>query len=373
MADPDRASRQLGINKEAARTEGLPGIRRDIGGLLIGAVAVFTGLVAGGLLILATGNNPVFAYKALFNGALGSPYGIGESLVETMPLLLSGLAVALAFQGSLFNIGVEGQLAMGAISAAILGLAVHGLPPVVHITACLLVGTVAGAAWAAIPGYLKAKRGVHEVISTIMMNYIAFNFTAYLVLPGGPLAASDVMGATIRIENSATLPLLLRGTRLTPGILIAGVMMILVWFLLSRTRLGYRIRMVGKNREAAECAGINILQTMVACMTISGGLAGLAGALEITGVLHRFFYTFSPGYGFEAIAIALIGQLNPFGVSVAALLFGILSSGSVLMQTQTNVSIYVIQVFSGVIVIFIAAAPVIDKAVRVLRRYRPTG
>lgn len=336
-------------------------IQQRFGALLTFIVAILLGMVFGGLAIVATGGDPVLAYQSLVQGALGSRYGFGEMLLSTTPLLFSGLAVAFSFHCGLFNIGVEGQLTMGAMAAAIVGFAIQGIPPLIHISLALTAGAIAGGIWGGIPGYLKARLGVHEVINTIMLNFIAFAITGYLVGPYGPLTASDQLPASPMIVEAARLPRFLQGTRLTAGIFIALGAAFVVWVILWHTRLGYRIRAVGLNASAAEYAGINIAYHLTASMAISGALGGLAGAVEVLGIHYRFFEAFSPGYGFDAIAIALVGQLHPLGVTAAALFFGFLRAGAILMQQVAQVPRDIIFVVSGVIIFFMAANLIVSK------------
>lgn len=315
--------------------------------------ASLIGLLFGALLILMSGKQPLMAYAALLQGALGSVYGITETLLSTTPLIFAGLAVAFAFYCGLFNIGVEGQLVIGGLVAGWAGFALAGLPPILHVPLALALGVLGGAGWGAIAGVLKAWRGVHEVISTIMLNYIAFLLTSYMVSPNGPLKAEGQLPATPFVLESARLHSLIPDTRFSGGIFVALAAASVVGYLLWGTRLGYRIRAVGKNPAAAEFGGISSRRQIVITMAISGGLAGLAGAVEVLGLHYRFYSAFSPGYGFDAIAIALLGQLNPVGIIAASLLFGILRAGSVEMQQSAGVSRDIIFAISGAIILFI--------------------
>ncbi|MCL4394870.1 MAG: ABC transporter permease [Chloroflexi bacterium] len=316
--------------------------------------AAFCGLAFGAALIMASGTSPVVAYGALFQGALGSLYGLSETLVSTTPLVFAGLAVAFAFHSGLFNIGVEGQLVMGALAAGWAGFAIKGLPPFIHLPLAIGLGMAAGASWSALAGFLKARLGVHEVISTIMLNYIAFDLSTYMVSPSGPLKAPGQLPATPLIQDSARLFPLIADTRLSAGILIALAVVVLDGYLLWGTRLGYRIRTVGKSPTAAEYAGISPQRHMMIAMAISGAMAGLAGVVEVLGIDFRFYGSFSPGYGFDGIAIALLGQLHPVGILASALLFGILRAGSIEMQQAAGVSADIISAISGVIIFFVA-------------------
>lgn len=335
-----------------ARKEQLSKSFSSIGSFLI---SIVFGIVAGGVVLSLSGFNSLLAFRDLFQGSLGDIYGISETLISTTPLLLSGLAVGIAFQGSLFNIGVEGQLVIGALIASLAGVLFEGLPSWLIIPLCLVMGSLGGALWAYLPGYLKAKRGAHEVITTIMMNYIAFRFTEHMVKPHGPFNGGDTLTASPMIAAEAFFPRLAPGTRLNVGILIAFAAAFVIWVVLWRTRLGYRIRVVGENIEAAEYAGINVPKHIILTMLISGALAGLAGAIEIIGVHHRFYAAFSPGYGLDGIAIALAGQLHPLGITAAAFVFGVLRAGSVLMQAQSQIPADIIGIISGFITLAIAA------------------
>jgi len=319
-------------------------------------------MVASIPLFYIAGSNPVVGYRSLFQGSLGSNYSIGETLVETIPLFLSGLAVALAFQGGLFNIGVEGQLLVGGLVAGALGTKLD-LPPGIHLFVCIVGGMAAGALWALVPALLKARRGVHEVITTIMMNYIAFALSRFLVKPGGLLVSETQPSATELVRPTAELPRIWGGTRLHAGLWIAMLAGFATWYLLFRTPLGFRIRVIGRNPVAGRFHGIAPNRIIVQTMLLSGALGGLAGGVEVLGVFHRYYDAFSPGYGFDAIAVALLGALNPVGVAMAGVLFGILRAGSTALQAVAGVSRDMISVFSALVVAFAAAVPLVDRIV----------
>jgi general nucleoside transport system permease protein len=330
------------------------------------ALVILAALVAAIPLFYLAGSNPLIGYRALAQGSLGSRYAVGETLVATMPLFLSGLAVAYAFQGGLFNIGVEGQLLMGGLAAGTLGTKL-ALPAGVHLAVCLVGGMAAGALWALLPGLLKAWRGAHEVITTIMLNYVAFSVSRYLVKPEGLLVSRSQPSATDLVRPTAELPNLWPGTRLHAGVWVSLLAGVVCWYLLFRTPMGYRLRVAGRNPVAARFHGIRPRRVIVQAMLVSGAFAGLAGAVEVLGVFDRYYDAFSPGYGFDAIAVALLGALNPVGVAVAAVFFGILRAGSTMLQAVGGVSRDLISVFSGLVVGFAAAVPLVD---RVLRRRR---
>ncbi len=317
-------------------------------------VASFIGLLFGAVIIALSGKDPILGYKALFTGAFGGVYNIGEVLLSTTPLILSGLAVAVAFHCGLLNMGVEGQLVMGAFMASWVGFTIAGLPWIVHFPLCLLAGMLGGAIWSMLAGILKATRGIHEVISTIMLNYIAFKITTYTVSSNGPLKAEGLLPATPVIFDSAILPRLFPDLRLNGGIFIALLAAVIVGYLLWNTRIGYCIRAVGKSKTGAEFGGISYSKNVLLTMFISGSLAGLAGAIETLGLYYRFYSSFSPGYGFDAIAIALLGDLHPLGVVIASLLFGVLRVGSIQLQQTAGISRDIIYAISGIIIFFIA-------------------
>ena len=371
--------------------------------LLLPALAVFTALVLGGVLMAASdpdvvqawghvGQDPGGAlrltwttvrdaYQALFEGSFGVPKDIGEalrvrretgdpkpllaamrpfseSLVISAPYIFAGLAVALGFRGGLFNIGAEGQLFVGGLASVYVGYAVTGLPPYLHLPLALLAGILAGGIWGAIPGLLKARTGAHEVINTIMMNYVAFRLTDHMLQ--GPMARPDGLPITTEVLPSASLPTLFDPpVRLHLGFFLALLAAVGVYWLLWKTTWGLEIRMVGANLRAARYAGVGINRILVVTMALSGGLAGLAGANQVLGVDHRMVRAFSTGYGFDAIALALLGRSHPLGVVVASLLFGFLRGGAARMQSVASVPVEIIRIVQGMVIIFVAAPAII--------------
>jgi len=366
-------------------------------------LAIFSGLVAGGILIIIT-EPKIYAafgisfqeglisilktlqdtYVSLFIGAVGDPAKIFEairsgngttiltamkpifeSLVVSTPYIFSGLALALGFRVGLLNIGAEGQVFMGATAACWAGYAIKGLPAIVHIPVALGIGALAGGLWGFVPGWLKAKTGAHEVITCIMMNYTAFNLVQFLI--SGPMKdPKEFTPKTPWIETTAQLPQIFPGlNRFHIGFFIALVVAFLVWYLLFKTSWGYEMRMVGLNPNAAKYAGMNITFLTVISMSLSGALAGLAGANEILGVTYRQVPSFSSGYGFDAIALALLGNNHPVGVVLAALLFGFLRSGSRLMQLRAGIPVELISILQAFIMIFIAAPAIVRTIYRI--------
>jgi simple sugar transport system permease protein len=283
---------------------------------------------------------------------------IGESLTLTTPYIFAGLAVTLGFRGGLFNIGAEGQIFLGGLAAAFVGYSLKGLPAIIHLPLAILAGVLAGAIWAAIPGYLKARFGAHEVINTIMMNYIAFRLADYLLQ--GPMGRADGMPITPEVLKTAYLPALLPApVRVHFGLIIALFMAWVVYWFLWKTPRGLEIRMVGANQHAARYAGIRIAFIIVLTMSLSGALAGMAGVNQVLGVEHRMVRAFSSGYGFDSIALALLGNSHPLGVVLSSFLFGFLRGGAARMQTVAGIPIEIIKIIQGLIIIFVAAPEII--------------
>ena len=346
--------------------------------LLVPVLSIFTSLVIGGLIIwMTTGSlgTALAAYGGLFQGAFGSPEAIAGTLIQSTPYIFTGLAVALAFKCGLFNIGAEGQLALGALSAAFVGYNFH-LPAIIHIPLTLAAGMLGGFLWGAVPGFLKARTGAHEVITTIMMNYLALQFVAWM-LSGAMKKPGSVAAQTPLLQPTSWLPMLIPQFQLHAGVLLALLTAALVWWFLYRTTWGFEIRTTGANSSAARYAGIPIVRNIILAMALSGLLAGLAGAVEVTGVAldvtrinpggDRYFgLGFSSGYGFDSIAVALLGRTHPVGVVLAALLFGALRAGATQMQFNTQVPAEIISVIQGLILLFVAA----DAVVRWIYRIR---
>ena len=340
---------------------GIESVRRRGGRVVVSFLATLgAALLAIIPVLLIAGASPLAAGRALVNGSLAGKSPLAETLVAACPLLLAGLAVALAFQAGLFNIGVEGQLVLGGLTAGAIG-ADLSLPTGLHLFVSLAGGAAAGALWALVPGLLKAFRGVHEVITTIMFNYIAFSLSLYLVSPGGWLVAKTQPSATEKVKPTSELTHIWGDTRLHSGILIAIVMVGFMWYFLYRSPAGYRFRMVGANAHAAAFNGIRTPVVTVQALCMSGALAGLAGAVEVLGVHHRYFDSFSPGYGFDSIAVALLGMLNPIGVAASAIFFGMLRAASGRLQIDADVSRDMITVVSGLVVAFVAGRAALEQ------------
>lgn len=317
--------------------------------LLIPVLSVVTAFTVGGFLIVMEGINPLNAYASLFTGAFGSVYAITETLTKTAPLLLTSLGVTVAFTCKVWNIGAEGQLYIGALAATWFGLILREAGALVILLA-ILASLLAGAAYAAISGVLKAKFGVNEIVTTLMLNYIAIFFTNYLL--EGPWRDPSGITYSPPLPIESRFPYLIMGTRLHVGVLLAFLLVPLIYIILRKTVFGYKIRLVGNNPKAAKYAGVDISRCFIMVMIISGGLAGLAGMGEIYGIQHRMIGGLSPGYGFLAVLISLLGKLNPIGVTLAAFLYGALLVGGDMMQRATGVPVTIVFVLQALIVIF---------------------
>ena len=299
------------------------------------SAAVLVSLAASFLAILASGKDPLLGFAYLFEGAFGGPGPLGESAIKGGVLALTGLSVAVAFTVGLFNIGGEGQLIWGALAAAVAGRALD-LPRPLLVPAALIAAALAGGAWGLLPGLLKVWRGVHEVISTILLNWIAIHLVhGWLVV--GPFAArgggsSISVAGTEPVRAAAFLPRLLSGSRLDLGLPIALACAAAVWFLLTRTARGFEWRAVGAGRDAAQASGIPSSRRICEGMALSGALAGLAGALLILGTEHKYPGVFRTGYGFDGIAVALVGGGTALGTTAAAVVFGALRAGATRLQ-----------------------------------------
>ena len=329
--------------------------RRLFSALIIPLISVVCGFAVAAIAIVITGSDPVQAYTALFQGAFTNPRAFPETLIATVPYIFLGLAVALGFRAGLFNIGAEGQFYLGAIFGVLAGTHISGLPGIVTIPLALAFGMLGGFIWAAIPGFLKARFGAHEVITTIMLNYVAFQLTDYLINKGPMSDPQSTAPRTTFIDANAQLPLLLTGTRLHFGLIIAIIAVPIVWFLLERTTIGFRIRTVGFSQGAARAAGISVAWTLVITMGISGALAGIAGADEILGVSHYMPSSFSVGYGFDSIAVALLARSDPWAILPSAFLFGAMRNGAAFMQLETQVSSDLISIVQATVIMFVAA------------------
>ncbi|WP_281884688.1 ABC transporter permease [Paenibacillus sp. YYML68] len=328
--------------------------------------AIALGLVAGALIMLIGGYNPVLAYTSLVQKVVGDPYSIGETVREITPLLLTGLSVAFAFRTGLFNIGAEGQFIMGMTGATFIGVKLQ-LPLLLHAPLAIVTGAVLAGLWGAIAGYLKAKRGVNEVITTIMLNWIALFLSNYIIRtlllqPGQQRSHNIRETAMISLPG---LSQMFDNARLHAGTIIAVLAAVAFYVLLWRTRQGYELRAVGHSPDAAEYAGMSVKTNMIKAMFVGGVFAGLAGAFEVLGVFHyQSIAASSPGYGFDGVAVALLGGNHPLGVVLAAILFGSLTYGSAGMSFGADVPPEIVRVIVGLVIFFVASHGIVRYVLR---------
>ncbi len=302
-------------------------------------------------LLIYGGFDPLEAYGLLLQGSVGGVREIGETLVRSTSLILTGLAIGFAFRCRLWNIGAEGQLYFGAIGAVVIALTAVGQIPVFGVIIAIIFGAIFGGAWAAIAGLLKSRLGVNEIIVTIMLNFIAILFVDFLVR-GGPLQAVGFEPQTELIPITAQLPMLIEGTRLHAGFLLAIGAAILVYLILFKSKLGFSLRSVGVNPKAARYAGIDIKKSILITIIISGAIAGVAGAALVQGVNDRLLPGISPGYGFIAIVIALLGREHPLGIVFVAVFFGALMSGANLMYQTMGIPVAIAGTLQALVLIF---------------------
>jgi simple sugar transport system permease protein len=333
--------------------------------LLAPPIAVLLALVVGSIPIALAGVDPILAYRELYNGAFGSAFGISETIIKSAPLILAGLGFAVAARCGLFNIGGEGQIYIGALGTTLIGLYLHGWSPLVAIPFAILGGMIFGGLWAAIPGALKAQFGISEVITTIMFNYIAINIISYLIR--GPLIEPPgYFPETAKLAEATWYPSLL-GTRIHLGIPIAVAFAILIYVVLWHTPLGFQIRAVGLSPDAAEYAGIRVKKDVILAMLISGAMAGLAGTNEMLGIQHRLIEAFSPGFGFDGIAVSLLGQNHPIGIVIAGILFSGLRAGAGAMQRAVGIPDAIVRTIQGLVVLFVVAGIMIPRFIARVR------
>lgn len=317
-------------------------------------ISICMAFIIGGIVIKLLGLSPLKAYSSMLQGSFGNTNAIAETLVKTTPLIFTGLSYAIAKRCGLINLGAEGQLYMGGFLATLVSIYLKGLPMYIHLPLAILAGFIGGGLWGLVAGWLKVRFGANEMITTIMLNYIAQYWVSYLVA-GPMMEAGGQMPQSAPIPDSAILPRILSGTRLHLGIVIALVSVLVFYYFLWKTTVGYETRVVGINAEAARYAGIKPTKNALLAMFLAGGFAGLAGMSEILGVQLRMYQNFSPGYGFDGIAVALLGQNMPIGIIVSAMLFGMLRSGANMMQLTAKVPNAIIYIIQALVIIFIVA------------------
>lgn len=332
--------------------------------LLIPVISVFLGLFVGGVIMFASGYNPIAGYRALWLGAFGDAFTIGETIRRTTPLILTGLAIAFAFRSGLFNIGAEGQVIVGWLASVWVGLTFEA-PMIIHLPLAILAGMLAGALWGFVPGLLKAKLGVHEVIVTIMMNYIALYVSNEIIRS----VLTDHATKTEQIADTASLAsewlqTITMYSRLHYGFLIALFAAVVMWFIIQRTTIGYELKSVGYNQHGSRYAGMNVSKNIILSMVISGAFAGIAGAMEGLGTYGNIHLMSGfTNLGFDGIAVALLGSNNAFGVILSALLFGSLKEGAGQMPTSAGVPTELVDIIIALIIFFVASSYIIRWAI----------
>lgn len=322
---------------------------------LLACAAIGLALAVTGLLILLAGKNPIYAYWALIKGAVGTTGRLAFALNKSAPYILAGVGVALCFRAKVINIGAEGQIAVGGIAATFVALNFLSLPPFLLIALALVAGAVCGAAWAALAAVIRLKRGVHEVLCTLLLNFVGILLVSEALHgdmgePGAGFPQSPLF------ERAAWLPKLLPGTDLHIGILFAIVAVIAGHILLWRTTFGFRLRVMGASPQAANYVGISAPRCIFGVMTLAGALAGFAGGIEVLGVHYRLIEGFSTGFGFNAVAVALIASVNPIAVLPAGLFFGFLEAGALAMQREVGVPSSLVFVIQGLTMVFVLCA-----------------
>jgi simple sugar transport system permease protein len=306
--------------------------------------------VAGAVILGSTGVDVGNAYSVMLRGAFGSAFSFGDVLLKTTSLLLTGLAVSVAFKCKQWNIGAEGQLYMGALGGTLVGISLLGAVPGIAIFATILLSFIFGSLFALVPAGLKVKFGVNEVISTVLLNFVAFLFISYLL--HGPIKAPGFNPYSPEIFDASQMPIIFPGTRLHAGIILAALAAVGVYYL-WKTKVGFEIRSVGANIKAARYAGMNITKSVLITLGISGGLAGVAGGLLVSGVQHLLIEGISPGYGFIAVIIALLGRQHPIGVAIVAFFFSVLMTGSETMYRSLGVPSAFAMTLQALVLVFV--------------------
>jgi ABC-type uncharacterized transport system permease subunit len=339
---------------------------------LVPFISLLLALIFGGIILLLAGANPLATYKAMFLGAFGSKYNLSETMVKAIPLMLCGLGVSIAFRMLFWNIGAEGQLAVGGIAAA--GVALLGaewLPAALLLPAMFVAGFVAGALWGLVPALLKAFIRVNEIIITLMMNYIAILWVEYLFYGPWKDPAGYGFPGTAQFPEAAWLPRL-PGTRVHLGLAFAIAAAAFIWLVLGRTKWGYEIRVIGENPRAATYAGISLIRNIILVMVLSGGLAGLAGMAEVSGIAHRLQKGLTVGYGYTAIIVAWLGKLNPWGVLLVAILLAGLLVGGDQIQITMQLPAAVALILQGAILFFMLGGELFTRY-RLRWEWRPVA
>lgn len=335
--------------------------------LFMPVFGILAGALVGSIIIAAKGVNPLEAYYYLLEGAFGSLDNFTASLIKTIPLGFTGLAVVFSYKAGIFNIGAEGQLYLAAVGATLVGTSFAGLPPFLHVSLAILAGALLGGLYALIPGILKAYKGFNEIVVTMLMNYIAVYFVSYLVQ--GPIKMpNQYYPQSAPILEGARLPFIIPGTRLHAGFIILIILSVFLYWLINKTTFGYQMRGVGLNDRAMHYGGTNTKRLLVKVMFFSGCIAGVAGANEILGVHMRLLENFSVGLGYDAIAVALLADLHPIGALFSALFFGALRNGANSMQISTGVPTAFVYIIQALAVLFVVGSTGMPRLLKRMRR-----
>jgi len=323
-------------------------------------VSIVIALIVTGFIIFFMGFNPLEAYAMMVSGAMKNLNAIGETVVSAVPLIFSALSFALAYKSGVFNIGVEGQIYIGALFTILVGT-LKGIPPVIHMPLTIAAGFAGGALWGLLIGWLKVRFGANEMITTIMLNYVATIFISYCV--AGPMKekSGSGMSQTEAVVDGVRLPRFVPGTRLHAGIFLALAALLFFWIFIWKTRKGYELRVTGLNPTAAQYAGMNINANTLLVMVLSGGIAGLAGCVEILALQGRLMAGFAGNIGFNGITVALLGDCTPIGVLLAALLFGALNAGSNKMEMLVGVPSATVSIMQGIIILAVVARVAFER------------
>jgi simple sugar transport system permease protein len=331
-------------------------------------IILIIALLIGAVVMYLSGRDPISAYLALWEGAFGNGYRFADTLDRSTIMILAGIAGSIAFRTNIINLGLEGQLYIGAFAAAWVGFTFTNLPSIVHIPLCMIAGILGGALWTLPVLYLKMRWKIPELVPTLMLNYIAIRITDYLIAfpfrdPTAPMAGSPLIAA------SAKLPKLIKGSTINIGFIIAIALIFLTYWFLFKTKIGYELRMVGLNQDFAAAAGLPVKRSIILAMTLSGGVIGLGGALMIMGFFGRFLGGFSSGYGWDGFMIAIIAQNHPFAVFPTALFFGALANGALTMQSVTGVPQAVVAMVKGTLVLFVTVKVFVEKIRKGLKKW----
>lgn len=351
-------------------------LKKNMKSLMLTLIALICALLVASIIMILAGYNPLQAYQSIVTGAFGSRNAIAQTFLKSTPLMIIGLAIAVAFKGSSFNIGAEGQFYAGALGAALCEMYFHdaGLPSFIIILLCLFTAFVFGGLWGAIPGYLRAARGASEVVTSVMLTSVMLLFVRYLVTQGGPIAEPrGFYPETQEIVESARLPYIWENTRLHAGFIIALFVALAVYLLMEKTTWGYKIKATGLNSLSAEYGGINIGLVTVTTMALSGAIAGLAGGVEVLGTSWKLYMGLSPGYGYNAIAVALLGRLNPVGIIFSALLFGMLNTGSNQMARSIGIPSTLAAVLQALVLLFVVGFSVLENKEIIFKKLKRGG